>query len=91
MAWLDSKNASSCRNLSYRRPTRTPPASPESDPEVCLHLQAPPRALKSECEITHTYRTADAHKVIRRTFVDYQERFGSQEEMLTAALQITRG
>jgi inorganic pyrophosphatase len=50
-----------------------------------------PGATNSECEITHTYGRAEAHEVIRRSFADYQERFGNLEEMLTAALNVAKG
>ncbi len=55
-----------------------------------LTYKLPPGALTSNCEITHTYGAADAHEVIRRSFADYQERFGNLEELLTSALSVMR-
>jgi len=53
-----------------------------------LTYKLPPGALTNGCEITHTYGVAEAHEVIRRSFADYQDRFGNLEDILTAALSV---
>jgi inorganic pyrophosphatase len=40
------------------------------------------------CEITHIYGREEAHEVVVRSLADYQERFGSIEEMLSSALEV---
>ncbi len=55
-----------------------------------LTYKLPPGALTSNCEITHTYGALEAHEVIRRSFADYQARFGNLEDMLTSALALMR-
>jgi len=42
------------------------------------------------CEITHIYGREEAHEVVMRSLSDYQERFGSIEDMLSEALVATR-
>jgi inorganic pyrophosphatase len=42
-------------------------------------------------EIAGVYGRDEAHEVIRRSMADYQVRFGDLEQILTAALEMTRG
>lgn len=51
-----------------------------------LTYKTKPGAATSECEITHIYGRKEAHEVIRRSQMDYSERFGSIPVMLTEAL-----
>lgn len=53
------------------------------------YKQAPGSAA-SACEITHTYGAAEAQEVIRRSMGDYQARFGDLEQILDAALGVSR-
>jgi inorganic pyrophosphatase len=46
-----------------------------------------PDADTPTCQITHVYGREEAHEVVLRSLADYQERYGSIEEMLQSALQ----
>jgi len=41
---------------------------------------------KHQCEITHTYGSAEAHAVIRESQKDYQQAFGDIEDKFSAIL-----
>ncbi|MGH7145548.1 MAG: inorganic pyrophosphatase [Planctomycetota bacterium] len=51
-----------------------------------LTYKTKPGAITSECEITHIYGRKEAHEVIKKSQLDYSERFGSIPVMLTEAL-----
>lgn len=55
-----------------------------------LTYKQAPGSMSSGCEITHTYGRAEAHEVIRRSFSDYQTRFGDLEQILGAALSVMK-
>jgi inorganic pyrophosphatase len=55
-----------------------------------LTYKQAPGSTSSSCEITHTYGRDDAHEVIRRSLADYQARFGNLEQILDAALSMTK-
>jgi inorganic pyrophosphatase len=55
-----------------------------------LTYKQAPGSTPSSCEITHTYGRDDAHEVIRRSLADYQARFGNLEQILDAALSMTK-
>ncbi len=52
-----------------------------------LTYKQAPGSEKLACEITHVYDQAEAYEVIRRSYHDYMSRFGSFQDLLTAALR----
>jgi inorganic pyrophosphatase len=40
---------------------------------------------KADTEITHTYGAEEAHEVIKRSMIDYQQKFSSLDRLLTSA------
>jgi len=55
-----------------------------------LTYKQAPGSTSSVCEITDTYGREDALEVIRRSFTDYDARFGDLEEILDAALSVMK-
>ena len=55
-----------------------------------LTYKMAPGSATSVCQISHTYGREEAHEVIHRSFLDYQERFGNIEEMLGEAFSLMK-
>ncbi len=55
-----------------------------------LTYKQAPGATSAACEITHVYGVEEAHEVIRRSMDDYATRFGDLEQILDAALSLTK-
>jgi len=51
-----------------------------------LTYKQPPGTAEHRVEITHVYDRQEAYEVIRRSRVDYREKYGDPESMLAAAL-----
>jgi inorganic pyrophosphatase len=55
-----------------------------------LTYKQAPESDGCPCQITHTYGSTEAREVIERSFVDYKQRFGDLESILTGALSVMR-
>ena len=49
---------------------------------LCVEMPGEP----AKCEITHTYGREEALEVIRRSQIDYNNEYGSLEEMMSSTL-----
>jgi inorganic pyrophosphatase len=75
---------------SWRDITDVPDAMLNRLSHYFLTYKQAPGSSTGGCEIAGTYGREEAHEVIRRSFDDYQARFGDLEQILEAALSIMK-